>query len=318
MTVPPPGGRARTVFLGSGAFGREALQRLRGHPNVELVAIVTAPPRPAGRGRRLTPSPIDAAAQQLGLSVILRPGRLRAPGAVAQVLALRPELLVLADYGQIVPAPLLDTKHGALNLHPSLLPRWRGASPISAAILAGDAETGVTLMRMDAGLDTGPIVAQEAVTLTGRETAPDLERRLALLAADLLERSLGDWLDGRLEAWPQPADGATLTRPLRREDGRLDPARSAVELERQVRAYQPWPGSFIELDGERLLVTRASVVPGAPGDPPGELVAEGSRPAVATALGRLVLEEVTPAGRRPMPGDAWLRGFRPRRVSESP
>jgi len=318
MTAPPSGGRARTAFLGSGAFGLEALRRLHVHPDVELVGVVTAPPRPAGRGRRPTPTGIDIAAQSLGVPVILRPGRLRAPDAVADVLALRPDLLVLADYGQIVPAPLLDVAHGALNLHPSLLPRWRGASPIPAAILAGDATTGVTLMRMDAGLDTGPIVAQEAMTLTGRETAADLEERLALLAADLLERSIGDWLDGRLEARPQPAEGATLTRLLRREDGQLDPARSAVELERQVRAYQPWPGSFIELDRERLVVTRASVVPRAPGDRPGALVTEGGWPAVATAGGRLVLEELTPAGRRPMPGDAWLRGFRRQPVSESP
>jgi len=318
MTAPPPGGRARTVFVGSGAFGRAALRRLHGHPDVELVGVVSAPPRPAGRGRRLTPTGIDVVARELGVPVILRPERLRAPDAVAEVLALRPELLVLADYGQIVPPPLLDVEHGALNLHPSLLPRWRGASPIPAAILAGDAETGVTLMRMDAGLDTGPIVAQEGVALTGRETAPDLEARLALLAADLLERSLGAWLGGRLEARPQPAEGATLTRPLRREDGRLDPMRSAVELERQVRAYQPWPGTFIELDGRRLAITRARVAPGAPGDEPGALVVEGGRPALASADGRLVLAEVIPAGRRPMPGDAWLRGFRRQPVSESP
>lgn len=318
MTAPPSGGRARTVFLGSGAFGRATLERLTRHPAVELVGVVTAPARPAGRRREPAPTPIETAARELDVPTILTPERLRAPEAIDAILDLRPELLVLADYGQIVPPALLAVAHGALNLHPSLLPRWRGASPVPATILAGDPETGVTLMRMDAGLDTGPIVARERVTLTGTETAPELEDRLATMAADLLDRSLGAWLDGRLEARPQPAEGATLTRPLRREDGRLDPTRRAVELERQVRAYQPWPGTFLELDDGRLVVNRASVAPARPGDRAGELVIHDGRPALATTDGRLVLQQVTPAGRRPMAGDAWLRGRRPRPVSESP
>ena len=170
---------------------------------------------------------------------------------------------MLADYGRLIPPAVLDLpRHGALNLHPSLLPRHRGAVPVPAAILAGDATTGVTLMRMDAGLDTGPILAQRSVDLDGTEVAPALEARLAALAADLLEETLPDWLAGTLQARPQPVEGATLTRPLRRADGWLDPARPAVELERQVRAYQPWPGSFVEADGERLVVWRASPIDG--------------------------------------------------------
>jgi methionyl-tRNA formyltransferase len=314
VTAGPPGGRVRTVFLGSGAFGRPALRRLAAHPSVELVGIVTAPPRPAGRQRRLTPTVIDEEGASLGIPVILRPERLRAPEAVADVLRLEPELLVLADYGQIVPAALLDVPHGALNLHPSLLPRHRGAVPIPAAILEGDAETGVTLMRMDAGLDTGPIVAQERIWLAGTEVTPDLEARLADVAAELLDRSLAPWLAGELPAVPQTSEGATLTRPMRREDGRLDPLRPAAELERRVRALQPWPGAFIELDGERVVVGVASTVPIASGDVPGTLVVEGRDPAIATSDGRLVLVTVTPAGRRAMPGADWLRG---RRVRES-
>ena len=319
MTTGRPGGRrVRTVFLGSGGFGGGALERLAHHPDVDLVGVVTAPARPAGRRHAQTPTPIETAARGLSVPIILTPARLRASEAIAAILDLQPGLLVLADYGQIVPAALLDLEHGALNLHPSLLPRWRGASPIPATILAGDAETGVTLMRMDIGLDTGPILAQERVTLAGTETAPELESRLAILAAELLDRRLGAWLDGRLEARPQPDDGATLTRPLRREDGRLDPARNAVELERRVRAYQPWPGTFLEVDGGRLVVNRATAAPGEPVDRPGQLVPHDGRPALATADGRLVLELVTPAGRRTMPGDAWLRGRRPRPMSESP
>jgi methionyl-tRNA formyltransferase len=304
---PAGGNRARTVFLGSGSFGVPALRRLAGHPDVELVAIVTSPPRPAGRRAILTPTPIGELAARLGLPV-LTPERLRTPESVAAVLALKPALAVLADYGQIVPQPLLDLPHGALNLHPSALPRYRGASPIPAAIRAGDAATAVTLMRMDAGLDIGPLVAQVPVLLDGTETAPALEERLAAVAAELLAASIGPWLRGELPAVPQDPARATLTRPLRREDGRLDPARPAAELERRVRAYLPWPGTFLEVDGERLAVTASSVTESAPGDMPGAIVREGDRPALATVDGRFVLERVTPAGRRAMSGADWLRG----------
>jgi methionyl-tRNA formyltransferase len=307
---PPDDGRVRTVFLGSGTFAVPALRALAANPLVNLVAVVSAPPRKVGRKQAWTPTPVDAAARGLGLQPVLTPSRLRHPDAIATILALRPELAVLADYGQIVPPPLLDLPHGALNLHPSALPRFRGASPVPAAILAGDRETAVTLMRMDAGLDTGPVVAQAPVPLTGTERAPALEARLADLGAALLERSLPGWLDGSQAATPQPDEGVVLTRPLRREDGRLDATRPAVELERAVRAYDPWPGTFLELEGERLVVDTAHVAPSQPGDRPGDIVREGRLPALATTDGRLVLEEVTPAGRRRMTGDAWLRGRR--------
>ena len=317
MTARPAGGaRVRTVFLGSGAFGAPALRRLAAHPAIELVGIVTAPPRPVGRRQAITATPIGTLADELGLAPVLTPPRLRLPGAVEAVLALEPALAVLADYGQIVSAPLLSLPHGALNLHPSALPRWRGASPIAATILAGDATTAVTLMRMDAGLDTGPIVAREEVALDGSEDAPALEARLAAVAADLLDRSLWPWLRGELAAVPQPDAGVSLTRPLRREDGRLDPSEPAVVLERRVRAYRPWPGTFLAIAGERLLVTRASLAPSRAGDVEGNVVREGDVPGLATADGRLLLLEVTPPGRRPMAGADWLRGRRP--VSESP
>ena len=186
----------RTVFLGSGAFAVPTLRAVAAHPLVDLVAVVTAPPRPAGRKAEHRPTPVAQAVRDGAL--LLTPDRLRAPESLAEIGARRPELAVLADYGQIVPAPLLELEHGALNLHPSLLPRHRGASPVQAAILAGDRESGVTLMRMDPGLDTGDIVAVEALPLTGAERAPELERRLASLAADLLARSLGPWLAGEL------------------------------------------------------------------------------------------------------------------------
>ena len=304
-------GRARTVFIGSGGFGRETLWRLAEHPDVDLAGIVTAPPRPAGRGGRMAVTPIHEAARHLEIRSILTPARLRERADLDEVLGLSPDLVVLADYGQIVPSALLDLRHGALNLHPSLLPRYRGATPIAAAILAGDAETGVTLMRMDEGLDTGPIVAQTRVTLTGDETTPLLEETLEVEAAELLTRYLGPWLRGKITASPQSDDGASLTRPLRREDGRLDPTRPAEALERQVRAYQPWPGSFVETDAGRLVVWRAEVEPDGPS--PGVFDERGLG---AGGGSRLRLREVQPAGRDRMSWDAYLRG-RPSIVGSS-
>ena len=292
----------RTVFLGSGDFAVPTLRSLTGHPHIELVGIVTAPPRPAGRRQELLPTPVHLAAEAHGLSV-LTPPRLRAAEGILAVQELEPDLLVLADYGRLVPAELLEPRHGALNLHPSLLPRHRGATPVPAAILAGDAVTGVTLMRMDAGLDSGPIVAQGRWALDGDETTPELEMALAGEAAALLERSLDPWLSGELPAIPQPAVGATLTRPLRREDGRLDIDDSAVQLERQIRAYQPWPGSFVETPGGRLVIW--SAVPERAGPRAGTFDDLG----LGVGRGeRLRLHDVQPAGGRRMPWSEFVRG----------
>ena len=297
--------RVRTVFLGSGAFAVPSLRALAGRPEIELIAVVTAPPRPAGRRHEPNPTPVDHAARELGIEPVLTPTRLRDPEAIEAVLARSPDLAVLADYGQIVPAALLEMPHGALNLHPSLLPRHRGATPVPAAILAGDHATGVTLMRMDAGLDTGPIVAQTRWALDGDETAPELEMDLANEAAQLLSRSLEAWLAGELEATPQPSEDATLTRPLRREDGRLDPwTRTAAELERQVRAYQPWPGSFVDTPLGRLVIRAAAVEPADIAGEPGSVDARG----LLTSDGRLRPVDVQPAGGRPMRWDDYVRG----------
>ena len=301
--VRADGSRVRTVFLGSGQFGRTSLRRLADRDDVDLVGVVTAPPRPAGRKQRVSTSVIDDLARHLGVETILTAERLGSPDAVASVLALEPDLLVLADYGQIVPAALLELRHGALNLHPSLLPRHRGATPIPAAILAGDSETGVSLMRMDAGLDTGAIVAQAPIALHGTETGPVLEGALELVAGDVLDWNLGPWIRGELTARPQSESGATMTRPLRREDGRLDPMRSARDLERQTRAFQPWPGSFFDTDLGRLVIWGASV--GAPaGRAPGVFGPDG----LCTVDGELVLHEVQPAGGHRMSWEAFVRG----------
>ena len=305
----------RTIFLGSGSFAVPILEALVSSPATDVVGVISAPDRPIGRGAVVTPVPVAARARELGLPLI-QPDRIRDPAAVEAVAALRPVLGVLADYGQIVPAAILDLpSSGILNVHPSLLPRHRGATPIPAAILAGDRETGVTLIRMDEGLDTGPIVAAKHLALDGTETAPDLEARAAEAGAELIATTLGPWLRGELAARPQSAEGVTLTRPLRREDGRLDPARSAAELERQVRALQPWPGTFVETDAGRIKVLRAVVAslaggtpatPGPPG-PPGSF-GEGPGLRLHTADGDLMLVEVQPAGGRPMTGEDLVLG----------
>jgi methionyl-tRNA formyltransferase len=298
----------RTVFFGSGSFALPVLIRIADPSLARLVGVVSAPPRPSGRGRRPSSTPVAKAAEQAGRP-LLTPASLRDQAALAALAALRPELIVLADYGRLIPGSVLALPPlGALNLHPSLLPRHRGASPIPATIAAGDTRTGVTLMRMDEGLDTGPIVAQRMVALDGSETAPELEASLAQLAAELLADSLPAWVSGGLTERPQPVEGASLTRPLRREDGRLDPALPAHRLERQVRAYQPWPGSWLEWDSDRIVVWRASVEETRTTDLPGTVAATAAGPVLVTSDGGLRLDEVQPAGRRRMSGADYLRG----------
>jgi methionyl-tRNA formyltransferase len=285
------------------------LDALAAAPEVTLLAVVTAVPRPAGRSAAVTPTPVGERAARLGLP-ILTPDRLRNPAFATQLAELRPDVGILADYGKLLPPAILDLPgRGILNLHPSLLPRHRGATPIPAAIIEADAKTGVTLFRMDAGMDTGPVVASEVIAIPDDADAPSLESRLAVVAAGLLARTLGPWIDGTLPAVAQSEDGVSVTRPLRREDGRLDATRPAAALERQVRALRPWPGTFVEAAGGRIVVLRVVVAPSQAGDEPARLVDEGAGGlALATAEGRLQLLEVQPAGGRPMDGGALLRG----------
>ncbi len=308
-------GPVRTLFFGSGAFALPAMARLASPDpdlaaRLRLVAVVTAAARPAGRTAELRPTPVASAATARHIAV-LEPASLRTAETLDELRDLRPDLIVLADYGRLIPSAVLELpRFGALNLHPSLLPRHRGAAPVPAAIAAGDATTGVSLMRMDEGLDSGPLLAQREVALDGTETAPDLEARLAELGADLLAACLPAWLEGRLQAQPQATAGMSLTRPLRRADGRLDAGRPARELERQVRALQPWPGSFLESDGQRLIVWRAGVEAGAASGARGDLLPVGETLALQTVDGLLRLDEVQPAGRRRMSGAEYRRGRR--------
>src|SRR5712691_7024637 len=222
-------------------------------------AVYTQPPRPSGRGHRMQPSPVQALAERHGLAVCV-PVSLRDPAAQAEFAATPADAAVVAAYGLILPAAVLAApRHGCLNVHASLLPRWRGAAPIQRAILAGDAETGITIMQMDEGLDTGPILLQEAMPIGPKTTTSVLTDRLAALGAHLMLDALDRVTGGTLIARPQPSEGVTYAAKLRREEAWLDWRLPAAAVERQVRAFDPWPGAYFEGRGERIRVLSAEV-----------------------------------------------------------
>ncbi|MBN2386925.1 MAG: methionyl-tRNA formyltransferase [Anaerolineales bacterium] len=301
----------RIVFMGSPDFAVPILEALtRAYP---VVGVVTQPDRPAGRGRILVPPPVKETALRLGLPVI-QPERLRQPVAMDQLRTWAPDLIVVTAFGQILKPEVLELPlHGCINVHASLLPRGRGAAPIQAALLAGDAETGVTIMRMDPGVDTGPLYASRAIPIAAEETAGTLFAKLALLGADLLLETLPGILNGELQPRPQPAEGVTYAAMLKKEDGRLDFTRPAVELERRVRAMNPWPGAFFDWQGASLKVHKAHTAFALPYvfQQAGTRSVHAGQPAIyGSDNTMLVLDEVQPAGRKPMSGKAFLAGAR--------
>jgi methionyl-tRNA formyltransferase len=295
----------RVVFMGSPDFSIPTLAELaRLH---EVIGVVTQPDRPAGRGRQTRVSVVKQFAIAHGLRV-MGPESLRAPQAVSQLTGLRPELIVVAAYGQILPQAVLDLPpHGCLNVHASLLPRWRGASPIQAAILNGDSETGVSIMLMDAGLDTGPILGQRATPIGASETGGSLGLRLARLGADLLIELLPAHLAGDLRPDGQDEARATYAPRLKKASGLIDLHLPAAQLARQVRAFQPWPGSYLQWNLRRLLVHAARAV-AMDKLAPGQAFKLERLPALGTGDGALVLEQVQPEGKRAMDGHAFLLG----------
>lgn len=296
----------RVVFMGSPDFALPILRALA--TNYDVVGVVTQPDRPAGRGMQLTPPPVKSLAKNLGLPMI-QPARLREPDALAQLRAWAPDLIVVAAFGQILRQDVLDLPlHGCINVHASLLPRWRGASPIQAAILASDAETAITIMRLDRGLDTGPILSQRAIPVAPEDTAATLSDKLSVLGANLLLETLPAYLSGELRQVPQPEAGVTSAPILKKSDGLLDPALNAEALARKVRAFNPWPGAFILWKGLPLKIHRAFVARGS--GKVGQHSIEDGLPALGTADGLLALEEVQPAGKKPMSGAEFLRGAR--------
>lgn len=292
--------------MGSPKFALPTLQALA--ERYPIAGVITQPDQPAGRGRALTPPPVKTLAERLGLPLI-QPRRLRDPEALEQLRAWAPDLIVVTAFGQILRPDVLDLPpHGCLNVHASLLPRWRGAAPIQAAILHGDAETGVTIMKMDPGVDTGPVLAQRALPIAPDDTAETLGARLARLGADLLIETLPAYLRGEIHPQPQDEAHATYAPLLKKEDGALDFNRPAEHLACKVRAFHPWPGAFMDWREGRLKVRRAHAVAGQAA--PGQTLRVGRLPGVGTASGLLVLDEVQPPGKRPMPGEVFLHGAR--------
>lgn len=312
----------RTVFMGTPEFAVASLDALVA-ASTEIVGVFTRPDRPAGRGQRLDQSPVKRYADDHGLPVF-QPDSFRSSAELSRLRDLCPELIVVAAYGVILPPPVLDLPpFGCINVHGSLLPRHRGASPIAAAILAGDREAGVTIMKMDAGVDTGPTLASAALPVLAGDTTGSLTDRLAVLGADLLVQTLPPWLRGELEATPQGDDGATFAPRIAKEDGRIDWHEPAAVIERRVRAYQPWPAAFTTWDGQLLKVIGARVdarrpleIDPSPSPTPDGLgvgtVVAGPRgtAAVVTGDGLLWLETVQLQGRKTTPIRAFLAGAR--------
>jgi methionyl-tRNA formyltransferase len=299
--------RYRIVFMGSPDFAVPSLKALA--RQYMVVGVVTQPDRPAGRGRVLRPPAVKEAALRLGLPVI-QPEKLRQPEAMQSLRAWAPDLIVVAAFGQILRPDVLELpKFGCINVHGSLLPRWRGAAPIQAAILAGDRETGITIMKMDPGVDTGPMLSQRSIPVTAKDTAGGLFEKLAPLGAELLLETLPRYLSGELAPQPQPADGVTYAPMLKKEAGLMDPTQPAVILERHVRAFHPWPGAWFLWNNAPLKVLHAHA--GAEKNPGAghRFTAEGN-PAIGTGDGVLILDEVQPAGKKAMPGKAFLAGAR--------
>ncbi len=295
----------RLVFFGTSAFAVPALERLAPH----IVLVVTKPDRPKGRGLEWTASPVKESAVEIELQVETPP-KCRAPEFVSRLVDTAADLFVVASYGQILPQSVLDVpKHGCINLHASILPKHRGASPIQTAIFEGDEETGVTLMKMDAGLDTGGVIASSKTKIDPDETAGELHDRLAVLAADLVHEWIDRLASGKARAVPQDNESATMTHKTHRLDGRLSPFMPATEAHRRFRAFTPYPGSFLEVRSGTLKVRKARLDQDRNGEP-GTVLETRPNFVLAFSEGSLVLKEVQPEGKRTLVGSEYANGAR--------
>ena len=298
----------RLVFAGTPEFAVPALDALHraGH---DIVGVFTQPDRPAGRGRKLQAAPVALRAEALGLSVH-KPLKLHAE-AQAVLRELAPEVMVVVAYGLLLPQAVLDIPlHGCINIHASLLPRWRGAAPIARAVEAGDSETGITIMRMDAGLDTGPMLLVERLPLTAAMTAAQLHDALAPLGGRLIVEALTRLQLGELPQQAQPADGMTYAKKLSKEEARIDWSRPAGELARRVRAFNPAPVAWSELDSERIRFWNARAEPGAVAAVPGTVLAvDATGLYIACGEGRLLVTELQRPGGKALDAAQAVRGW---------
>ena len=299
----------RLVFMGTPEFAVPVLEALIG--KYQVVAVVTQPDQAAGRGQRTKSSPVKKTALAHDLP-LLQPPSLRRPEAAAELRELAPDVIVVAAFGQILlPEVLAIPPHGCLNVHASLLPRYRGAAPIAAAILAGEEQTGVTLMLMDEGMDTGPILAQAECKIEPQDTTGSLSVKLAHLGADLLVEALPRWLDGRIAPQPQDDSLATYCQIIAKKDGLLDWSSPATDLWLRVRAYHPWPGTYTYWRGKLLKILRARPVTISPSsEKPGRVISSDDGVAVVTGTAALLLEEIQLAGKKALAAQEFIRGQR--------
>lgn len=298
--------KPRIVFMGSPEFAIPSLRAL--HKEYPIVGVVTQMDKPSGRGQKLTPPPIKQVALQLGLPII-QPRRLKEEEAMQQLHSWAPDLIIVVAYGQILRQEVLDLpRYGCINVHASLLPRWRGAAPIQAALLNGDQETGITIMKMDAGMDTGDILSQTSIPILPNDDASTLSQTLSHLGADLLMTTLPRYLLGEITSQPQDHAQATYAPKIEKTDGELNFHLPANVLERQVRAYNPWPAAYTFWKGEPLKVLKAHADRSSHSYAPAARLVIDNKPAIAAAEGILILDLVQPAGRKPLPADQFLRG----------
>lgn len=299
----------RLAFFGSPDFALPSLEALLA-AGYEAALVVSQPAKPVGRSAELLDPPVARRAKELGLAVF-QPPTLKDDAAFARLAGLGADLFVVVAYGKILAQRVLDLPHlGCVNVHGSVLPRWRGASPVQAALLAGDAESGVSVMRMEAGMDTGPVWAVARSPVAPEEDAGSLSARLAREGAELLVATLPAIGAGTLVPAPQDESLATLCPKVRREDGQADFSRPAEELVRRLRAFTPWPGLFAFRGGRRVKLLSARAVAGRPGAPPGEVLAAGEEVVVACGEGALALSRLQAEGRKALDAATFARGER--------
>jgi methionyl-tRNA formyltransferase len=290
--------------MGTPEFAVPVLRKLIEH--YEVMGVVTQPDRPAGRNRQLQASPIKRVALEHNIA-IFQPEKLRRQEAISELKMWQPDVYVVAAFGQILPQAVLDIPPlGSINVHASLLPRWRGAAPIQAAIRAGDGESGVTIMKMDAGLDTGPLLVQQAITIAADETGQSLHNKLAVLGSDLLIATLPGYIRGDIQPQPQPEDGMTYAPMVKKEEGNINWTQDAVTIERLIRAFTPWPGTYTHWNGQQIKILSGFVAEGQVAS--GRVIKTASGIAVGAGAGLLVLQQIQLAGRKAMSAEEFIRG----------
>jgi len=309
MSITPDSKKLRLIFMGTPEFAVPGLKNLLTTPEFEIVGVFTQPDKPVGRRQTLTPPPIKIVAAENKL-IVFQPEKIKPE--LENIRRLRPDLIVVIAYGKIIPQEILDIPpFGCINVHASLLPKYRGAACLNAPILNGDAETGVTIMRMEAGLDTGPILRQAKIKLNGTETLEDVHDRLSELGAELIVPTLLDFVAGKIIPQKQDDSQASYIKTLSKEDGRLDLTGSAIEIERMIRAYNPWPGTYTEINGETLKIIavepKAETINKARA---GQLFIDGNRLLIQCGQNSLVILKLQLAGKKIMSTQEFINGYK--------